>query len=191
MRSTRCRWTVGFAAALLVAPVLAVADTGSPTSKSPSDAELIRIALSAAPAGIARQAAVVTMEADGTMRTLRTGTNGFTCMAGNLDVPGPDAMCADGASMAWVHAYMDKKAPPSRAGLVYMLAGGTDTSNTDPFAHAPPKTGKWIRTGPHVMIVGADKAFYEQYPKGSDPDTSVPYLMWAGTPYEHLMAPTK
>ena len=191
MLRTRCRWATTLGVALLAAPLVATADPARPATKPPADAELIRIALSAAPAGIARQAAVVTMEADGTMRTLRKGSNGFTCMPGNLEVPGPDAMCADGAAMAWMHAYMDKKAPPSRVGLAYMLAGGTDTSNTDAFAQAPPKIGKWIRTGPHVMIVGADKAFYEQYPKGADPDTSVPYVMWAGTPYEHLMAPTK
>jgi hypothetical protein len=175
----------------LAAPVLAATDTARPAAKPVTDTELIRIALSAAPEGIAKLATVVTMEADGTMRTLRAGTNGFTCMPGNLEVPGPDAMCVDRTAMAWMHAYMEKKAPPSRVGLAYMLAGGTDPSNTDAFAQAPPRTGKWIRTGPHVMIVGADKAFYEQYPKGADPDTSVPYVMWAGTPYEHLMAPTK
>ena len=34
-------------------------------------------------------------------------------------------------------------------------------------------------------------AFYDSYPHGADPDTSVPYVMWAGTPYQHLMAPVK
>ena len=27
------------------------------------------------------------------------------------------------------------------------------------------------------------------YPSGGKPDTSVPYVMWAGTPYAHLMVP--
>ena len=44
---------------------------------------------------------------------------------------------------------------------------------------------------PHVMVVGADPSFYDAYPKAADPDTSVPYIMWAGTPYQHLMAPVK
>jgi hypothetical protein len=39
----------------------------------------------------------------------------------------------------------------------------------------------WIKTGPHVMIVGAEPSFYDGYPKGANPDTSVPYIMWAGT----------
>jgi hypothetical protein len=41
------------------------------------------------------------------------------------------------------------------------------------------------------MVVGADQSFYDQYPKGEEPDTSQPYVMWAGTPYQHLMAPVK
>jgi hypothetical protein len=41
------------------------------------------------------------------------------------------------------------------------------------------------------MIVGADDSFYATYPKNTDPDTKVPYVMWAGTPYQHLMAPVK
>jgi len=38
------------------------------------------------------------------------------------------------------------------------------------------------------VIVGADAAFYDQYPKDADPDTSMPYVMWAGTPLQHLPA---
>jgi hypothetical protein len=41
------------------------------------------------------------------------------------------------------------------------------------------------------MILGADAAFYDSYPKSPDPDTTAPYVMWAGTPYQHLMAPVK
>jgi hypothetical protein len=72
-----------------------------------------------------------------------------------------------------------------------MLAGGTDASNTDPFATGPAQGNHWIRTGPHVMIVGADADFYNQYPKLASPDTAAPYVMWANTPYQHLMIPVK
>jgi hypothetical protein len=41
------------------------------------------------------------------------------------------------------------------------------------------------------MIVGADAAFYATYPKNPNPDTGAPYIMWADTPYQHLMAPIK
>jgi hypothetical protein len=41
------------------------------------------------------------------------------------------------------------------------------------------------------MVVGADASFYDQYPKGATPDTKAPYVMWAGSPYQHLMAPVQ
>jgi hypothetical protein len=87
---------------------------------------------------------------------------------------------------------MEKKPPPvGKVGLMYMLKGGTDPSNVDPYATKPEAGRQWIKTPPHVMIFGADQSFYDQYPKGADPDTSAPYVMWAGTPYQHLMAPVK
>jgi hypothetical protein len=94
--------------------------------------------------------------------------------------------------MDWVHALITKAPPPAgKVGLMYMLAGGTDASNTDPYAKGPAANNHWIKTGPHLMIAGADAAFYDAYPKGADPDTSRPYVMWAGTPYQHLMVPVK
>ncbi len=163
-----------------------------PAMAMPSDAELIKSALSGAPHGIAKNATVVAMGMDGKMRTLRKGTGEFTCMPDNPETPGPDPMCWDKAAGAWVDAMLSPKNPPAgKVGLMYMLAGGTDASNTDPFATKPTATNHWIKTGPHVMIVGADAAFYDQYPKKADPDTSAPYVMWAGTPYQHLMAPVK
>lgn len=39
---------------------------------------------------------------------------------------------------------------------MYMLAGGTDASNVDPYAKKPSAGNHWVKTGPHVMIVGAE-----------------------------------
>ncbi len=72
-----------------------------------------------------------------------------------------------------------------------MLAGGTDASNTVPYAETPTAGNHWIKTGPHMMIIGADASFYDQYPKSTDPVTNTPYVMWVRTPYQHLMAPLK
>jgi len=179
------------AALLLSSSAIATADT--PAAKTgPSDAELIASAESAAPANVGRHATIIAMGADGKMRTLRKGTNGFTCMPDNPDTPGPDPMCMDAGAMERIHAYLAHTNPPAgKIGFMYMLAGGTDASNTDPYASKPTATNHWIQTGPHVMIVGADASFYDAYPKSADPDTSVPYVMWAGTPYQHLMAPVK
>jgi hypothetical protein len=180
--------------ATLLALPLAAGAADQPKADAPkmTDADLIKSALAAAPAGVAKHAAVAAPDAKGEMRTLKTGTNGFTCMPDVPTTPGPDPMCLDKASMDWVHALMTKTAPPAgKVGLMYMLAGGTDASNTDPYSQKPSKADHWIKTGPHVMIAGADAAFYGQYPKSADPDTSAPYVMWAGTPYQHLMVPVK
>src|SRR6059058_413256 len=174
----------------------AVAVTGATPAKKaaakPSDAELIASAMKAAPASVAKGATIVTMETGGAMRTLRKGTNGFTCMPDNPETPGPDPMCFDKNAGAWIDAYLHHQTPPAgKIGLMYMLAGGTDASNTDPYAAKPTASNHWIKTGPHVMIVGADASFYDTYPKSADPDTKSPYVMWAGTPYQHLMAPIR
>lgn len=157
-----------------------------------TDKQLIASAMSAAPKSIAKGATILAMEADGKMRTLKSGNNGWTCMPDNLATPGPDPMCMDKNALEWAHAWVEHKTPPAgKVGFMYMLAGGTDASNTDPYAQKPQPGNHWIKTGAHVMVVGADPSFYDQYPKSADPDTSVPYIMWAGTPYQHLMAPVK
>ena len=180
------------ATALVVVSVSAADQPKKAPKKGPTDAQLIASAMSAAPASISKGATIVNMEADGTMRTVRKGTNSFTCMPDNPTTPGPDPMCMDKNAMEWAGAWMSHKAPAAgKVGFMYMLAGGTDASNTDPYAQKPPASNHWIKPGPPIMIVGADAAFYDSYPKGADPDTSVPYVMWAGTPYQHLMAPVK
>lgn len=149
----------------------------------------IASAESAAPAEVAKAAAVITMDAQGKVTELRKGTNGFTCMPDAPDTPGPDPMCFDANAMQWVMAWAAHKAPPTdKAGIMYMLAGGTDASNTDPYATKPTAGGDWIHTGPHMMVVGST-ASLAGYPSGAKPDTKAPYVMWAGTPYAHLMIP--
>jgi hypothetical protein len=75
---------------------------------------------------------------------------------------------------------------------MYMLAGGSDADNINPYAAKPPEGRKWIETGPHVTIVGPAVKGMMGYPKELQPDTSKPYVMYYfGTPYEHLMLPLK
>jgi hypothetical protein len=153
-----------------------------------TDDDIIRSAESAAPAAVGKAATVVAANADGTMRVVRKGTNGFTCMADAPATPGPDPMCADSNAMEWIGAWLGHKEPPAKTGFMYMLEGGTDASNTDPYAQQPTAQNDWVKTGPHVMIVG-DKAMLANYPATPAPDTTKPYVMWSGTPYAHLMVP--
>jgi len=176
----------------LATPATAAADDANAAPAKLTDQQLIASALSAAPAGVRHGAGVMAVDDKGAMRTLRESKNGFMCMPDAPTTPGPDPMCMDKASMDFIHAMLTKTAPPTgKVGLMYMLAGGTDASNTDPYAAKPSATNHWIKTGPHLMIAGADAAFYDAYPKDADPDTSRPYVMWAGTPYQHLMVPVK
>jgi hypothetical protein len=177
---------------VLVAFTLSAYAADPSSAVAPTDAQLIASAMSAAPSKVGKAATIMAMDADGKMRTLRKGSNGFTCMPDNPTTPGPDPMCMDKNAMEWVHALLSHATPPAgKVGLMYMIAGGTDASNTDPYAAKPSASNHWIKTGPHVMIVGADASFYDGYPKSADPDTASPYVMWAGTPYQHLMAPVK
>ncbi len=181
----------GLAAGLAQAQAV-MPGAGSAGATSAQDLSLIASAMQAAPARVAEAATIVVAEPDGRMRVLRPGSNGFTCMPDNPTTPGPDPMCMDRNALAWAQAWMAKRPPATgRIGFMYMLAGGTDASNTDPFAQRPTAGNAWISTGPHVMVVGADAAFYEQYPRLAQPDTRQPYVMWPGTPWQHLMVPVQ
>src|SRR4030095_6623687 len=115
--------------------------------------QVIKSAMTAAPAKVAQGDTVVAAGPDGKMSTIRKGTNGFTCMADNPETPGPDPMCMDQNAMEWVHAWIGHKAPShGKVGLMYMLSGGSDASNTDPYASKPTSANHWVKTGPHVMI---------------------------------------
>ena len=165
------------------------AETANAAAAHPTDP--VESAIAAAPASVSSGATIVQAQADGSMKTLREGKNGWTCMPDSPATPGPDPMCMDKNAGAWVAAWMGKKTPPADTpGLMYMLAGGTDASNTDPYAKAPTQGGDWIHTGPHLMVVGSS-AVLAGYPSGASPDTKAPYVMWAGTPYAHLMIPVE
>ena len=148
-----------------------------------SDAAYTAQALSAAPKAVAKEAGVVRMEAEGKMKTLRESKNGFTCM-----IIATDKMCSDANSMEFFGAMMKGETPTDKVGISYMLAGDQGASNTDPKATAKTADNHWVVTGPHIMVTGtASKSL--GYPETADADPTKPYMMWAGTPYEHAMVP--
>jgi hypothetical protein len=148
-----------------------------------SDAAYIAAALSAAPKAVGKDATVARMDENGKMTTVRAGKNGFTCM-----VISGEKMCADANSMAFFDAWMKHQPPPDKLGLTYMLAGDDGASNTDPYATKKAADNHWVVTGPHVMVVGAG-AKSLGLGSNADADPAAPYMMWAGTPYEHAMIP--
>ena len=152
--------------------------------KKMSTAELIVSATSAAPREIGDHAAVIAPGANGKMAEIRAGTNGWTCMADEPDTPGLDPMCLDKQSMMWVQSLMSKAKKPANTapGIVYMLQGGSDISATDPYAT---KTDHFIESPPHYMIMWPYDAKSTGF--STTPKKTGTWIMWAGTPYAHLM----
>jgi hypothetical protein len=173
--------SLGLAGSLLFLANVAHAQPATPAN----DAEYIKLVTSAAPDEIVRDATIVRIEPNGDIRTLKRGTSEFSCFLGN-NVP----MCSDPNAMEWAKALQTHSAPPDKVGFIYMLNGDNGGSNTDPWATKPEPGNHWIRTGAHVMIVGPPAKTMAGYPRTEDPDPTKPYVMFPGTPYEHLMLPT-
>ncbi|MDT8341755.1 MAG: hypothetical protein RQ751_09610 [Longimicrobiales bacterium] len=153
----------------------------------PSDP--VAVAMSAAPPAIGQGATIMRLNDSGEMVELRAGTNGWICLPDeNPAAPGSAPMCIDGYWQEWMGAFMAGETPDiDGIGTSYMLQGGAFASNSDPFAKAPPAGAEWLHDGPHLMIVVPDLAMLEGYP--TEHSVGGPYVMWAGTPYAHLMVP--
>ena len=151
-----------------------------------SDQEYMQQVTKAAPQQIVEQATVLRMH-KGEMRTVKKGTNEFTCMVS----PAGSPMCMDPDAMEWAKAWQSHGPAPDKTGFIYMLAGDTGASNTDPYATGQKPDNHWVQTGSHVMVVGAAAKNMQGYPRTAEADPTKPYVMWPGTPYEYLMIPVK
>lgn len=155
-----------------------------------SDADLIKSAMAAAPAAVSEHATVMAVDAQMQPHVLREGTNGWTCIPDNPVSPGPDPMCVDKNGLEWMKAYMAHQDPPKDlVGFGYMLMGGSDASNDDPYASGPAAGHQWVDTGAHVMLFNPGDRL-AGYPTTAE-NPKAPYVMWANTPYAHLMIPVK
>jgi hypothetical protein len=179
------RAQLAFACLSLGVSMIALTDVARADMAMVTDKQLLQKLSTAAPKRVLDHATVLNMDHDGKMRVVRQGNNGWTCMD-----PGGAPMCADQAAMEWAQAWQSHGPAPKKLGFIYMLNGDTGASNTDPYATTKTGDNNWIKTGPHVMIVGADaKPMMADYPREAKADPRSPYVMWPGTPYEHLMLP--
>ena len=120
---------------------------------------------------------------------LRKGTNGWTCLPDYAGTPGNDPMCLDKIAMQWMDAWMAHKDPKlTGVGIGYMLQGGSEADNDDPFATKPKPGKNWIDEPAHLMVFGTKVAPGTYTTERS---TTGAWVMFKGTPYEHLMAPVK
>jgi hypothetical protein len=175
-----------FAGLAIGLPLLALAGTAtSQQVTGGADSEYVAKAMTAAPPDIAQDATIMRM-VNGAMQTVKKGTNEFTCMVANT---GP--MCMAPIAMEWAHAWQTHTTPPDKLGFIYMLNGDTGMSNTDPWATKRTPGNHWVKTDAHIMMVGSAVKEMTGFPRTPDPDPTKPYVMWSGTPYEHVMIPMK
>ena len=147
-------------------------------------AELARAEL-AGPSSLSKNATI--MDRDGNVR--RKGTNGWTCMPENTETPGTDPMCMNEPWLNFMGALKNNKKPTyTQVGIAYMLQGDTPVSNTDPYATAPKPGDDWVEgLGAHIMVLVPDVETLKNV--STDSKNGGPWIMWAGTPYAHLMIP--
>jgi len=141
----------------------------------------IKSAMAGGPPGIAKNAKVVEIGESGNLATLREGNNGWTCFPGETGTMG--AMCLDEPALQWLTDLIAHKPKPTntRPGILYMLAGGMSQSATDPWA----TNGTPVKEPPHWALIwpfDPKEAGLSDKPK--DAGT---WVMYAGTPYAHLM----
>lgn len=123
------------------------------------------------------------VDADGQMKNLRAGTNGWTCVPRDVGTPTESPLCLDRPGLAWYLAAMAGKHPdPNSVGLSYMLRGGSVWSNIHADATRPePGQKTFVSVPPHVMILSAKVAAASGYPSGQiNPDTNKPFVMQGG-----------
>jgi hypothetical protein len=145
------------------------------------DPRITRARLSG-PEQVTKDATVAEMAADGTLTVLVKGTNEWVCTPGNENKIGDPPMCMNPMGRQWMMDAMQGKPKPTNTapGMIYMLCGATQRSNTNP----ADKTSPAIPIGPHWMITWPFDAAANGLPttvrdKGA-------WVMFAGTPYAYL-----
>ena len=183
---------LGSRVTLLLFTLMTMAVSLAQQSPTMSDEEKIADAMSAGPAAITQNATIAEWpsELGGEFNVLREGSNGWTCLAsssaailGGLQ----DPSCEDETWFAWDQAFAAGEEPNvEKVGISYMLSGDGGASNTDPAATEPTDDNEWHVSGPHMMVLvpGSDYAGVS-----TDPNNGGPFVMWAGTPYAHIMVP--
>ena len=178
-------------------------ESGSSTNLAPGEpdaphtsAEWLTWAIgSAAPSYIRKDATIVNGN-----DVLKTGTNGWTCVAANPR-PVPDGgwpsaheamgVCGDAEGMKWIQAFVGGTKPElERDIIMYMLAGDMGEDNYKPMTLSKNDAGEgaWIESGSHVMLMPKDPASVSNFP--ADFQQGEPYVMFKDTPYAHVMIPT-
>lgn len=162
-------------------------DAGESPIKKMSRQELIKLAMSAAPSQISKEATILIPGEDGKLVEAKKGTNGFTCIPDIDGMPEPDPICADPAAWQWVNDLMGGAPKPTNTvpGISYMAKGGWHFEKDGKILMKNEPGAKAVKEPPHWMVFWP----FDQKTVGlpTMPNNSGAYIMWEGTPYAHLM----
>lgn len=136
--------------------------------------------MAAGPLHITKGATVVEMDRQGNTVVLRQGTNDWVCFPGDENEIGNVPM-----ELQWMMDIMAGKPAPTNTapGIIYMLCGATQQSNTDPSDRTSPP----IPIGPPWMILWPYDATRDGLPN-TVRDAGA-WVMFDGTPYAYLRDP--
>jgi hypothetical protein len=172
---------------LLSVLLLLILPTGAQTPSAPSMPESkqakISRALAAGPVNITKGAKIVDVDENGGQIVLRQGNGTFTCFPGHPGIVGDVAYCANPAALQWQKDFDEHKPKPSNTepGIEYMFLGGSDWSGSDPMA----SSGTPIKEPPHWMMMWPFDPETTGLP--TEPKQTGTWIMYAGTPWAHLM----
>lgn len=139
----------------------------------------------AAPSSLSKHATI--LNRDG--QVVRIGSNGWMCLPDDPNTAGTDSVCMNESWRNFMDALKNKKTPTyTEVGIAYMLQGDRPVSNTDPYATEPKPGDDWVdQLGAHIMVLVPNADTLKTVSTNSR--NGGPWVMWAGTPYAHLMIP--
>jgi hypothetical protein len=169
-------------ARILPSLVLGVVLGSSPTFASGAAAQemgkdaRIAKALSAGPEALVAHATV--QECGGAV--LRQGDNGYTCFP-DMGAEGRQ-MCLDGPWVQFLEALIEGAPPPAVTNVAvgYWLQGEYALSNESPEAEG----GVMFDGSPHIALLVPEEM---RAGLPTTPPSGAPWVMWADTPYAHVM----
>lgn len=152
-----------------------------------SESDQIRLAMSAAPDTIAKNAAIVALDQNGALVTVKEGTNQFTCLADLPGTPKADPVCADPNAMQFLTSLLEGEPRPANKapGIAYMANGGQHWHKDGKILMQEEQGARLVDEPPHWMITWPFDPKTTGLPTGENPGGV--YIMWEGTPYAHLM----
>jgi hypothetical protein len=163
-------------------------ETAKPAVLYMSDNEQIKLARSAAPHAISEDASIIIVNWDGKYKTVKKGSNGFTCYSDldKIDVPVPS--CMDKAALQWWNDFTSGKPGPTNKipGFAYMAQGALrwEKNKKIYMDWHEPGTAR-VKEPAHWLIFWPFDANTARFP--TYPGKFGSYIMYNGTPWSHLM----